>query len=99
MLYDPSKDILSITAFRMWLEQQDPSKPYDYTDNLSCPIARYLTERLGKQARVGPCGYSFDDWSFSKPMPVGWHAIVIPCLARTYGAAAERAREVEKNSW
>jgi hypothetical protein len=104
MLYDPnwkkpSIDDLSLADFIAWLETKNPNGKYDYLNcEGNCLMSQYMAARgVGIQGN-----YRIGDYVSACYQVLGWHSYesrtqsVLSMSPNTYGAALQRARELQK---
>ena len=96
MLYDPKWEVqtrtdpFSLSAFADWLEKQPAEQPYDFWCN-DCAIGGYF-KSLGLPLKTLGCEFWADTAGKRHRLPLGFTAVSAQ-EPRTYGAAAQRARE------
>jgi len=104
MLYDPKwekkvetkADPFSLRTLIAWLEQQNLSESYRYTNIDDCPLARYFRAQGYRRVFCGPKTFNYGSWWTlwaplrTAPIPSEFNDAVI--RARTYEDVLENAR-------
>jgi len=81
-LHKPGVDPFSLEGFALWLEAQDPTIVYDYSDPMECAWAQYMKA----------IGYQRISWD-SDDFPKGIR-YTLNHNDQTYGAALARAKKL-----
>lgn len=99
MLYNPEwnkkPDVNSISSLINWLETQDPEKSYSYGSCTNCLLAQYYKAQGYWVINVTATHVQHGVHLTSLPQGFNSIALAGGFAGRTFGAALERAREVQ----